>query len=375
MFFYVDHTTRFAHNTGIQRCVRLTARALLELGMPLRPVCWQQDEGFVLATPAQLRHLERWNGPPVNAWTLDLDTAIEPAWLLVVELVRSRVGPSVDELTRAARTLGLKVAWVFHDAIPIRLAHLYGGQNSIAARSHGDYMRGLARADRVLANSLTTADHLRSFLKQEQLPFAHVQGLPLAQACPGTQRVRHMDFHQLEQPLRLLCVGSLEARKNHRTLLKALAWLLAFEEKAVDLRIVGWANDPATAALVERSISLGLPVGWIRDADDDRLNQQYAWAQFTVYPSIEEGFGLPVAESLWHGRGCLCSGNGALGELAAEGGCLTVDTRSWRSLAAAMASLLAFPNRVVDLNKAAQQRPLRTWSDYGQQLLAALELR
>ena len=35
MFFYVDHTTRFAHNTGIQRCVRLTARALLELGIPL----------------------------------------------------------------------------------------------------------------------------------------------------------------------------------------------------------------------------------------------------------------------------------------------------------------------------------------------------
>ena len=99
MFFYVDHTTRFAHNTGIQRCVRLTARALLELGMPLRPVCWQQDQGFVLATPAQLRHLERWNGPPVDAWTLDLDMAIEPAWLLVVELVRSRVGPSVDELT------------------------------------------------------------------------------------------------------------------------------------------------------------------------------------------------------------------------------------------------------------------------------------
>ena len=374
MFFYVDHTTRFAHNTGIQRCVRLTARALLELGIPLRPVCWRPDQGFVLATPTQLRHLERWNGPPAHAWTLDLDTTIEPAWLLVVELVRSRVGPSVAELTRSARTLGLKVAWVFHDAIPIRLAHLYGGQNSIAARSHADYMRGLASADRVLANSHTTAEHLRSFLNREQLPFAHVQGLPLAQACPGTQRVRHMDPPRLEPPLRLLCVGSLESRKNHRTLLKALAWLLAFNEKAVDLRIVGWANDPAIAALVERVISLGLPVAWIRDADDERLNQLYAWAQFTVYPSIEEGFGLPVAESLWHGRGCLCSGEGALGELAVEGGCLTVDTRSWRSLAEAIASLVAFPDRVVNLNKAAQQRPLRTWSDYGQQLLVALKL-
>ena len=374
MFFYVDHTSRFVRNTGIQRCVRLTARALIELGIPLRPVCWRPEQGFVLATPAQLSHLERWNGPPADAWTLDLDMPIEPAWLLVVELVRSRVGPSVVELTHSARQRGLKVAWVFHDAIPIRLAHFYGGLNSLAARSHADYMRGLASADRVLANSHTTADHLRSFLNREELPSAHVHGLPLAQACPGIQRVRRLDCHQTGSPLRLLCVGSLEARKNHRTLLKALAWLLAFKERSVDLRIVGWANDPAIAALVERAISLGLSVAWIHDADDDRLNQLYAWAQFTVYPSIEEGFGLPVAESLWHGRGCLCSGEGALGELAAEGGCLTVDTRSWRLLAEAMSSLVASPDFLVDLNRAAQQRSLRTWSDYGQQLLAALDV-
>ena len=372
MLFYVDHTTRFAYNTGIQRCVRLTARALIELGVPLRPVCWQQDQGFVLATPAQLRHLERWNGPPVDAWTLDLDTAIEPAWLLVVELVRSRVGPSVAELTHSARTLGLKVAWVFHDAIPIRLAHLYGGLQSAAARSHAAYMRGLSVADRVFANSHTTADHLRSFLNREQLPSTHVQGLPLAQAFPTPRQTPSPEPHQLGSPLRLLCVGSLEARKNHRTLLKALAWLEAHSMGMPHLRIVGWANDPALAALVERAISLGLPVAWIRDADDHRLNQLYAWAQFTVYPSIEEGFGLPIAESLWHGRGCLCSGEGALGELAAEGGCLTVDTRSWRALADALNSLLGSPDRIAALNAAAQQRRLRSWSDYGQQLLAVL---
>jgi len=354
--------------------VRLTARALVELGIPLRPVCWRPDQGFVLPTYDQLCHLERWNGPSADSWTLDLEPPMNPAWLLVVELVRGADNPTPQRLQEAAKAWGLKVAWVFHDAIPIRLAHLYGGEQSLAARNHVAYMRGLSLADRVLANSHATAQHLRSFLAKEQLLSINVQALPLAQAFPGARPRHPQETPQFGKPLRLLCVGSLEERKNHRTLLKALAWLLAFLEGSIDLRIVGWANDPAIAALVERAISLGLPVAWIRDADDERLNQLYAWAQFTVYPSIEEGFGLPVAESLWHGRGCLCSGEGALGELAAEGGCLTVDTRSWRSLAEAMASLLASPDRVVDLNKAAQQRPLRTWSDYGQQLLAALEL-
>ena len=372
MLFYVDHTTRFAHNTGIQRCVRLTARALIELGIPLRPVCWRPDQGFVLATSDQLRHLERWNGPAASAWTMDLETPMTPLWLLVVELVREANKPTPQQMQTAARAMGLKVAWVFHDAIPIRLAHLYGGLQSVAARSHAAYMRGLSVADRVLANSHTTAEHLRSFLNREQLPSTHGQGLPLAQAFPTPRQTPPPEPHQLGSPLRLLCVGSLEARKNHRTLLKALAWLEADSIGMLHLRIVGWANDAAIEGMIQRAVHRGLPVEWIQDVDDARLNQLYAWAQFTVYPSIEEGFGLPVAESLWHGRGCLCSGEGALGELAAEGGCLTVDTRSWRLLADALHSLLRSPYRIAALNAAAQQRRLRSWSDYGQQLLAAL---
>lgn len=372
MLFYVDHTTRFAHNTGIQRCVRLTARALIELGIPLRPVCWRVDQGFVLATMDQLRHLERWNGPSAEAWTLDLDMRIEPAWLLVVELVRAANKPTPHQMQAAARARGLKVAWVFHDALPIRLAHLSGGLQSVAARSHAAYMRGLSVADRVLANSHTTAEHLRSFLNQEQLPFSHVQGLPLAQAFPSPRLSSAPEPHQPGSTLRLLCVGSLEARKNHRSLLKALAWLEANGRGTVNLRIVGWANEPDIAGMVKRAVHSGLPVEWIDDADDEQLDQLYAWSQFTVYPSIEEGFGLPVAESLWHGRGCLCSGDGALGELAAGGGCLMMDTQSWRSMADALHSLVATPDRVAALNAAAQGRHLRSWSDYGQQLLAAL---
>ena len=372
MFFYVDHTTRFAHNTGIQRCVRLTARALIELGIPLRPVCWRADQGFVLATMDQLRHLERWNGPPAGAWTMDLETPMTPSWLLVVELVREANKPTPQQMQAEARARGLMVAWVFHDAIPIRLAHLYGGLQSVAARSHAAYMRGLSVADRVLANSLTTAEHLRSFLALEQLPFRHVQALPLAQAFPSPRLTSSPEPHQLGSPLRLLCVGSLEARKNHRTLLKALAWLEAYAMGSVTLRIVGWANEPAIAGMVKRAVRSGLPVEWIDDADDQRLDQLYAWSQFTVYPSIEEGFGLPVAESLWHGRGCLCSSDGALGELAAGGGCLMVNTHSWRSMADALHSLVSSPDRIAALNADAQRRPLRSWSDYGQQLLAAL---
>ena len=46
-----------------------------------------------------------------------------------------------------------------------------------------------------------------------------------------------------------------------------------------------------------------------------------------TFKNVPEGFGLPIMESLWHGKPCLCAGFGAMGEIAEGGGCLTVDVR------------------------------------------------
>src|SRR3546814_9879591 len=59
--------------------------------------------------------------------------------------------------------------------------------------------------------------------------------------------------------------------------------------------------------------------------DDEDLNKLYAASDFTVYPSYEEGFGLPILESLWHARPCICMNQGAMAEVALGGGCLQVN--------------------------------------------------
>jgi len=108
---------------------------------------------------------------------------------------------------------------------------------------------------------------------------------------------------------------------------------------------------------------------------DDRLGELYRWCDFTVYSSLEEGFGLPVAESLWQKRPCLCSGEGALGELAKGGGCLPVNTNDWRQLAAGLGRLLQDPALRRQLSQEASDRPVRPWGRYAQELLMALDQR
>jgi glycosyltransferase involved in cell wall biosynthesis len=77
-----------------------------------------------------------------------------------------------------------------------------------------------------------------------------------------------------------------------------------------------------------------------------------------------------VLESLAHGKPCICSAGGALGESAHDGGCLALDRVDAPSLAAAMDRLLTEPLTRVGLAAAAGQRKFRSWSDYVTDLTA-----
>ena len=87
-----------------------------------------------------------------------------------------------------------------------------------------------------------------------------------------------------------------------------------------------------------------------------------------------EGFGLPILESLWHGKPCVCGGNGALGEVAQGGGCLIVDQTSEHAIAAGIKKLLRDQATYGRLCVAARARKFRLWSDYIEKLLEHLQL-
>ncbi len=374
---YVDHTSRFERNTGIQRCVRSLARAWQELGVRLQPVIWNRNlNSLEPASLAQRRHLARWNGPHLEQWA-DSSCAtskvlLNAKWLIVIELVSGPHNPTTEELLEMASSKNLSLAWLFHDAIPLMHSNLYGSFSQSASLSHAQYMKGLASFDLVLANSRTTAIHLQNFwIKEKLVPKARLLALPLAEEFSGTSR--------LPPPKGdggiVLCVSSLEPRKNHVALLKAFADLCAQGcwPSGLALVLVGWPNDSRVVSLVKRAISLGLPLLWEQKADDKTLLDLYRQACFCVFPSLEEGFGLPVAESLWHHRVCICSNKGALAELAASGGCLTVDTANWKDLRDGLRTLISsYPLRK-ELQLAIQQRPIKLWKDVAKSWLKLIK--
>src|SRR5207244_12625157 len=118
----------------------------------------------------------------------------------------------------------------------------------------------------------------------------------------------------------------------------------------------------------------GLPLRWLRHVDDETLLREYRDCRFTVYPSLMEGYGLPIVESLLHGKPCICGSNGALGEVARGGGCLIVDQTSEDALAAGIKNLLTDQQTYSRLCTEARARKFRSWSDYIEKFLEHLQV-
>lgn len=168
----------------------------------------------------------------------------------------------------------------------------------------------------------------------------------------------------------VLVVGSHEPRKNHLAVLHA-AEMLWCEGLRFSLTLIGgnsW-NSAAFNARLEELKQAGRPVEAITAGTDDLLWGAYRSARFTVFPSLNEGFGLPLAESLSCGTPAVTSGFGSLREIAEMGGgALFVDPRDDRSVADGMRALLTDNALLDQLRAEAGARPVRTWDAYAAQL-------
>lgn len=223
-------------------------------------------------------------------------------------------------LKRAGVAIGIYI----YDLIPVTHpefcdAHLV----SDFALCLGD---GLAAFDFVLTISEYTARTVRDLQERLELPRVPVLAVPLAHllndaglndegAFEWTSRIS-----ELRDRCYVLSVSTIEVRKNHIYLMSA--WKLMLEEglDPPDLVFVGrfgWrVND-----FMEQMQATGFLNGRIHvlhDLSDSELRTLYHHCQFTAFPSLVEGWGLPVGESLAHGRPCIASKTTSIPEVGGD---------------------------------------------------------
>lgn len=372
----VNHLAQTTLTTGIQRVTQRTVSRWMR-EHPVSLVCWTDEHRALRrTTPVETARVAgTGNGTDHDARSHG--AAVVVPW-------RSRyVLPEVAlEVTRTERLQAFALysrcttAAIGFDTVPLTSAETADVNvpgyfvRELAAVRHMDRVTCISEAAR------TEYAGWRTMLAAIGVagPDLAAISLPVEAPTPTAEQIAvARDRYTLPGAPMVLCVGSHEPRKNHLAVLHA-AELLWRRGHTFTLLFVGgnaWRSERFHRWITHLRAA-GRPVESALQIPDPMLWALYHVARFTVFPSLNEGFGLPVAESLASGTPAITSDFGSMREIGADGGALLVDPRNDHAIAAAMESLLTDDLLHARLVREAAARPVRTWDDYATETWAAM---
>lgn len=160
----------------------------------------------------------------------------------------------------------------------------------------------------------------------------------------------------------VLFIGSLEPRKNIKTLVEAFAQLplrLRDEFPLVIAGGKGWMNSDIQQRITELGLNKDIHFAGFIDAAD--ISAVYSGATVFVYPSLYEGFGLPILEAMSCGTPVISSNTSSMPEVAGDAALLVEPTRS-EELSFALLKLLESESLQQELKqKGLLQASLFSW--------------
>jgi len=222
------------------------------------------------------------------------------------------------------------LSFVTHPATvhPLVLRHL-----------HAAVPRSVRRADHIIAVSEHTRRDLMGWLDiaRERISVIHHGVDSCFRRVEDRDRLAAVRARYELPPRFILHVGTLQPRKNLPRLIEAYAGLLAAGEGLAQYAVgtegrlglvlaggKGWLDDDIYATIRRLGLESQVRItGFVDDAD---LPALYSLAELFVFPTLYEGFGLPVLEAMACGTPVVCSNASSLPEVAGEAALLVAPT-------------------------------------------------
>jgi glycosyltransferase involved in cell wall biosynthesis len=264
-----------------------------------------------------------------------------------------------------ARACGAKAVLVLYDLIPVRSPQFC---SPLFTRAFSRWLlRMLTSCDAVMCISRATEDDLRRFCEEQQVRCPATGHFRLGSDAPpaGGGGVRDFvrEFIETSAPC-FAAIGTIEPRKNHKLLLTVFDRLWA---AGVDVRLfIAGRPHPDSHPLIEqlrRHPQQGRRLMTVLDASDEEIDLAYSKCRALLFPSLAEGFGLPLVEARARGCTVIASNLPALMELADEG--VFLYSKDCADELEALVVQHSMPE------KAARFEPMRvfTWRDSAEQFL------
>ncbi len=364
----IDYTAAYEQGAGIGRYVRELMRALAAAD--------DRTSYRLFVAGASRAALPPVPGPNFR-WCL---TRITPRWFarlwyrlqlpLPVEAFTGRVALyHATDFTLPPTLPGTRTLLTVHDLSFVRAPEA----TTPVLKAYLDVVvpRSVRRATHVLADSQATRDDLVELYGTEPDKITVLLGGVNPGFVPVTERdarkVVRRRYNIPEQPY-IFSIGTVQPRKNYARLIEALA---ALGPDYGDVHLViaggrGWLEGPIYRAVGESGLTDR--VHFIGFARDDDLPALYSEAACLAYPSLYEGFGLPVVEAMACGTPVVTSNLSSMPEIAGDAA-LLIDPYDVDALADAIRRLVSDEALRTELvERGFEQAACFTWERAAQQL-------
>ena len=357
---------------GVGRYTAKLVTNLAALGVEVRPVVARHGPGEVEAAWAEF-DLGQVPRPSMLALPRP---ALYDAWHLLDWPPLSR-DPDLDVVHAPSLAVppkrGKPLVVSVHDAAPWLFPETFTKRgrwfHHLGARA------AARRADRLITGSAAAAEELRA---HTSLPAELLRVVPYGVDHPylepdPEQVWAVLNQHNLENAPYVLWVGSLEPRKGVGALVAAMVEVVRKESGAVLVLAgyPGWQNETLISA-ADRA-SLGRALREIGRVPEHELQALYAGATVFAFPSLHEGFGLPVLEAMSAGVPVVASDIPAVREVAGDAAVLVApgDAAAW---AESLAEVIGSPSRQAELAGAGRRRAASfSWASTARETLRIYE--
>ena len=284
--------------------------------------------------------------------------------------------PYYKEFYKLRQSSKIKIVTCCYDLIPVLYPQYCVGD--VAALFTSYFLDVADGSDLVLCISRQSEKDLNEML------FRTGGARPPTWVFPLGDNVPQADEHGVSENVQDLCkqpfilfVSTIERRKNHEILYRAYHLLSAagHKEKLPKLVFVGmqgWGVGDLMKDIELDPLTKGLIVQ-LNSVSDAELRSLYEASMFCVFPSLYEGWGLPVGEALAMGKVVLASDRGSLPEV---GGDLVkyIDPWSPHAWAQAILEIVEDSQGRQDWEKKVRERyHIRTWQSAARSVQTALE--
>ena len=237
-------------------------------------------------------------------------------------------------------------------------------------------MSSLIKSDHILAISESARNDLLAFIKRkfgnksisrswDQTLTLPAENFSVPSVVDIKAACKHENF--------LLSVGTIAPHKNQLGLVRAFdAYCKQYPDTNWSLVLIGHIH-PSVYSDLRIFLKKNKHIKYEGTPDDETLQVWYRRCAFSVFPSVDEGFGLPIVESLWFGKPCICANFGAMGETGSLPGCVRIDTRIQSEIQAALTELIENRHKLERLCRDAISADLETWDNYAGKFIEKLE--